>query len=675
VEYRVLGPLEVLDGDGPVALGRVKERLVLAVLLLHANEFVSRDRLVDELWGESPPPTASKAVNVYVSQLRKTLTRNGAYPIQTATGGYRLSVDADQLDVIRLQQLLTGAREHASAGQFESAAEQFREALALWRGRTLAGLELEGGGRHEIEQLEETRMAALMDRIDCDLSLGRHEQLIGELNRLVSEHPLRERLRAQQMLALYRADRQAEALDAYQQARQTLVNDLGIEPSEALQRLQKGILAHDPALEIPTGVGVRNGSTPPAETAVTAPEPPPPSSPAPRSRFQRHRWHILLAAVAGLVLAGGLAVFATRASGHPPQVEPNSLVRVDPRTGKPNLVVPVGVEPFTIAISPTAIWTVNQGDNTVSRYDLRTHTVQPRAGFPGEPFDVVVDGDGNAWITSSGHNTGGFPARNAFVTRLEAGTGGTTPGALYPSHVHTIDLPLPMAGFEALGGGYLWVIVGGHGPLPGDDRVALVDLRTKRVASVMRLHLSATAIAFGYGAAWIGTYGVKAAVIPNECGSATAPCGASSWLEAIRPGDSKPTKVLLEKHANWGPVWIAVGDGAVWALAYKRVGTYEQVSPSLFEIDPQTLRVIHRLDFSGDQNGWVAVGAGAVWTLNGNWPANGVTVTEIDPHTDRIIRTTPLGNRTTTGCVGLIAATASAVWVTIGDKTCGTVGR
>jgi hypothetical protein len=125
--------------------------------------------------------------------------------------------------------------------------------------------------------------------------------------------------------------------------------------------------------------------------------------------------------------------------------------------------------------------------------------------------------------------------------------------------------------------------------------------------------------------------------------------------------------------SNWGPVWIAVGDAAVWALAYRQVGGYEQSPPSLFEIDPQTLRVIHRLDFPGAQNG-VAVGAGAVWTLNGNDPANALAVTEIDPHTDRIIRTTPLGNRTTTGCDGAIAATPTGVWVTIGDKICGTIG-
>src|SRR5213595_3273812 len=243
MKYRILGPLEVVEGGQPVPLGRLKERLVLAVLLLHANEFVSRERLIDELWGELPPPTAKKAVNVYVSQLRKALTRNGHGPIATADGGYRLEVGADDFDAAHLRQLLANARERAAAGELEAAAELLREALALWRGPALAGLMLESHGRDEVAQLDELRLTALMDRIDCDFALGRHEDVLGELQVLVGEHPLRERLRAQLMLALYRADRQAEALDAYQQAREVLVEELGIEPSPPLQRLQKGILA------------------------------------------------------------------------------------------------------------------------------------------------------------------------------------------------------------------------------------------------------------------------------------------------------------------------------------------------------------------------------------------------------------------------------------------------
>src|ERR687888_989142 len=163
-----------------------------------------------------------------------------------------------------MQQLLATARERTAAGELEAAAELLREALTLWRGPTLAGLLLESHGRDEVAQLDELRLTALMDRIDCDLALGRHEQVLGELHVLVREHPLRERLRAQLMLALYRADRQAEALEAYQQARQVLVEELGIEPSPALQRPQKGILSQDPALELPAGIAASDGFARPA---------------------------------------------------------------------------------------------------------------------------------------------------------------------------------------------------------------------------------------------------------------------------------------------------------------------------------------------------------------------------------------------------------------------------
>src|SRR5947207_11336292 len=303
MEYRILGPLEVAHEGEPVPLGRPKERLVLAVLLLHANEFVSRERLIDELWGPAPPPTAKKAVNVYSSQLRKALARNGHDPVTTADGGYRLGVDDDELDVSRLRQLLAAARERESAGELEAAAELLREGLGLWRGPTLSGLLLESHGREEIFQLDELRLTALMDRIDCDLALGRHEEVLGELHVLVGEHPLRERLRAQQMLALYRADRQADALDAYQQARHDLIDELGIEPSESLQRLQQAILRHDPALEAPAGIAAANGAAP---AAVMVEGGAVPALARPRRRAFRRRYVVVtgiaaVAAVAALV--------------------------------------------------------------------------------------------------------------------------------------------------------------------------------------------------------------------------------------------------------------------------------------------------------------------------------------------------------------------------------------
>src|SRR5215831_14264962 len=303
MEFRILGPLEVVEDGNPVPLGTLKERHVLGVLLLHANEFVSRERLIDDLWGEAPPPTARQAVNVYLSKLRKTLSRDGADPIATASGGYRLNVEPDAVDASRVQLLVAGAREQVALGEPESAADQFREALALWRGPTLAGLQLESRGRDEVAQLDELRLTALMDRIDCDLALARHEQALGELGVLVREHPLRERLRAQQMLALYRAGRQADALEAYAEARRTLVDDLGIEPSEALQRLQQAILRHDPSLETPAGTAEVNGLPP---TAVDSTPPTEPGDITP-SRFRPHRWQLALAAA---VILSGVAALA-----------------------------------------------------------------------------------------------------------------------------------------------------------------------------------------------------------------------------------------------------------------------------------------------------------------------------------------------------------------------------
>ncbi|HLX32047.1 MAG TPA: BTAD domain-containing putative transcriptional regulator [Gaiellaceae bacterium] len=313
MEFRILGPLEVVEGGQQIALGTLKERLVLGVLLLHANEFVSRERLIDDLWGEAPPPTARKAVNVYVSKVRKTLSAAGADPLTTAPGGYRLLVDPGRLDVGRMHRLVASARECVGQGELETAAERFREALSLWRGPTLAGLQLESRGRDEIAQLDELRLAVLMDRLDCDLALGWHEQALGELGVLVSEHPLRERLRAQQMLALYRAGRQAEALEAYAEARRTLVDDLGIEPSEGLQRLQQGILRHDPSLETPTGTTAINGAGLPA---VPAEGPVPAALPAQlrsRRRGLRRRYLVVagLAAVAAVV-----AVVSTGGASH-----------------------------------------------------------------------------------------------------------------------------------------------------------------------------------------------------------------------------------------------------------------------------------------------------------------------------------------------------------------------
>ncbi len=248
MEFGILGPLEVVADDRVLDLGGGRRRAVLAALLLHANETVSVDRIIDAVWGASPPRTANKAVQGHVFALRKTL---GAGRINTNRAGYTLEVRSGELDADRFRQLLGDARRSRAAGDAAQAGRTLRQALGLWRGRPLADLAYADFAQAEVGHLEELRVAALEERIDADLALGAHADLVGELEVLVREHPLRERLRGQLMLALYRCGRQAEALEAYQAARRTLVDELGIEPRRALQDLERAILRQDPSLDPP----------------------------------------------------------------------------------------------------------------------------------------------------------------------------------------------------------------------------------------------------------------------------------------------------------------------------------------------------------------------------------------------------------------------------------------
>jgi DNA-binding SARP family transcriptional activator len=232
MEFRILGPLEVVVDGNALDLAGPKQHAVLAMLLIEANRVVSSDRLIVALWEETPPETAHKALQVYVSQLRKLL---GKERLQTKAPGYLLRVDPDELDLARFQRL-------RQEGKLE-------EALSLWRGPPLGEFAYERFAQAEIERLDELRLACLEERIERDLAVGRHTDLVGELERLVNEHPLRERLRSALMLALYRSGRQAEALEAYQVARRKLVEELGIEPGRALRELEKAILKQDPSLD------------------------------------------------------------------------------------------------------------------------------------------------------------------------------------------------------------------------------------------------------------------------------------------------------------------------------------------------------------------------------------------------------------------------------------------
>jgi DNA-binding SARP family transcriptional activator len=242
VEFRILGPLDVVERDRSLALGGLRQRALLALLLTRANEVVSADRLIDELWGESPPQNAANALQYHVSQLRKTLAPNDV--IVTQGPGYAIRIGANDLDLLRFERLVDEAQRAAP----DVAVHLLREALDLWRGPPLVDLANESFVQTEILRLDELRLRALELRFDAELALGRDAELVGELEVLVRENPLRERLRAALMRALYGAGRQADALELYRQTRAMLVDELGIEPGPELQELEQAILRQDPRL-------------------------------------------------------------------------------------------------------------------------------------------------------------------------------------------------------------------------------------------------------------------------------------------------------------------------------------------------------------------------------------------------------------------------------------------
>jgi predicted ATPase/DNA-binding SARP family transcriptional activator len=256
MDYRVLGSLEVRDGDGLLELGAAKQRALLAVLLLNVNQTVSRDRLIDELWGDNAPETAVQSIHVYVSRLRKVLPPQ---TLLTRPPGYALKIERDELDLHRFEQMVVDGRISLAAGDPDRGSRVLRDALALWRGPAFAEFAEEPFARTEIARIDELRLAALEDRIEADLALGRQATVIGELEALVTENPHREHLREQLMLALYRSGRQPEALAAYHDAREKLA-ELGLGPGERLRELERKILNHDPSLEPPSRRSV--GATP-----------------------------------------------------------------------------------------------------------------------------------------------------------------------------------------------------------------------------------------------------------------------------------------------------------------------------------------------------------------------------------------------------------------------------
>jgi YVTN family beta-propeller protein len=524
VEFRVLGSLEVVDRDGPLALGAPKQRALLAVLLLHRGEAVSTDRLVDEIWGEQPPASANKLVQGYVSNLRKAL---GGGLLVTERGGYALRVEPGQVDVDRFETVAAQGQGALEDGDAVTAAAVLREALGMWRGPPLADFAYEPFAQAEIARLEESRMTALEDRIDADLATGEQARLVGELEALVREHPLRERLRGQLMLALYRSGRQADALQAYRDARRDLLDELGLEPGRALQELERAILTQDSALE-PSSRRFKQGVSAAAR--------------------KRRRGPMLIVA-GGIVLLAAIIVVTLRLAGSGVRsvaVAPNSLAAIDVGTNRVAAAVAVGARPGAVASGSGSLWVGNLDDQTVSRVD--PGTLSTLATIPvGSPPTGIATSAGGVWVVGSNLNPGAYTGPSSVIVRRVDPDFDTLSAKVRIGNV------VPAGpGAVAAQGSSVWVA-------PSTGLLTRIDAVTGAMAQQLDPNASPAGIAIGEGAVWVSD---------NEANN------------VVRVD---PTGLLTPISVGHGPTGIAVGAGGVWVA--------DSLDDAAVRIDPETRSV------------------------------------------------------------------------------------
>lgn len=600
MRFSVLGPLEVHRDEIKVPLGGPRQRALLAILLLHANEVVSRDRLVEGMWSEQPPQSAEHTLDTYVSRLRKLL---GHDRLERRPPGYTLRVAPDELDLDRFDDALKRGRETLASGDARGAATILREALALWRGPVLADLQFEPFAQQAVEQLEEKRVAALEERFEAELAAGAGAELVTELERLVSEHPFRERLLAQLMLALYRAGRQAEALAALQAGRRRLAEDLGLAPGPALRQLEADILAHDAGL-LPHNAGARaRPRRRPAPAVVGA--------------------LLVIAAVVGTVAVAvrdqprersagtvrdavdphAVAVSADRgrtsrtvrlpgppaavAAGHgslwfalPAQSE---VVRVDPAGGGVSDRVPTGEAPDMVAVSGESVWTARVADDTVLRIDPRTGTIAQRVRLGSASVGALAVQGRKLWVADR--------AERALleVDEASAGVARRIPLEAAPTTIAARDDQLWIADYDGnavaqidtRSGRTVATVQVGNGPsdiaLDGDalwvanaldSTVSKVSLASHSVVATIPVGSGPSAIAVGAGAVWV----------------------ASEHGAAVQRIDPAQARVRGTERVGGAPAAIVAHAGAVWAairpVVARRGGTLRLLNTRPFRPDP-----------------------------------------------------------------------------------------
>lgn len=602
--FRVLGPLEVWFDGAPVKIGGARQRALLAILLLNANRVVSREQLIDELLNDARPETADHTLRVQVSRLRSVVDRPGAAEprLVRQAPGYRLRVDSGELDLDVFEELLAVAHQASSSGDPELASRTLREAEALWRGRPLADLDSKPFAQLEIERLAELRLVATEDRIDAELALGRHRRLVPELERMVAEHPLRERVRGQAMLALYRSGRQADALAAYRTARACSVDQLGVEPGPALRELERAILRQDAALDLAESVSSRPSGEPAADPPVATDEPAI-IAPAARASASRRRGRVrrraavaLAAASVALVaflavprmaperahaprlgrsLAGDGVALISAADGAlkatvPLRAAPSGMVaglgslwvtealagdvvRIDPKAHRVLARIPLGARPSRISAGGGAVWVLDPVNHTVSAIDPATDTVAQTIAVSGGATDIGFDA-GSLWV---------LDRRSATVSRFDPGTGlrrSTVGVGGHPSNLAVI-------------GDNIWVT---------DDTQGLVhriDPHGETVTQTLRVGGAPTSITATSAGIWVVdrlaatvshlSFDGQTLASPVGLGGApstVATAGGNLWVGDQRHGivlglDPRTMSVRTRVHVGGGISSLATGQG------------------------------------------------------------------------------------------------------------------
>lgn len=582
LEFRVLGPFEVVEQGRPLRLGGPRQRALLMVLLLRRGEVVSSDRLIDLIWRERPPATAAKTLQGYVSHLRKAL---GAGVLVTRGGGYVLEVRPEQVDAARFAAMLEEGRGLLARSDVVAARDALAAALELWRGEPLGDLAYEPFAEGEVARLKEARLGAVEDRLEAELMLGRHRELVPELEALVREHPHRERLLGQLMLALYRCGRHADALDAFRRGREALAEELGLEPGLELRALQQRILEHDPGLKLEAP------SSPVSEARL-------------RERASVRTGHRLVVVGAALLLLAAVAagiVELAAGSGAALVASPNTVAAIDVHTDNVSEQVPVGARPGPMAYGAGSLWVGNLDDQTVSRVDPQTLQTLRTLSVSEPPTGIAVAGQ-SVWVV------GASPSQTyVSASRIDpefdsidqtVRLGNVVPGSdasVAPDGSNVLVAPYSgeLTTLDAQSGGVVHQLNPNGGPtgvavgagatwLTQNDADIVTRIDPTGLISTVAVGYGPDGIAVGAGGVWVADTGDNAVVRINP--------GTQAVTNTIPVGDA--------------PLGLTVGAGSVW-VADSGDGTVTRINPA-------TDKVISTIHVGGSPQA-VVVASGRAW--------------------------------------------------------------